>query len=98
MPEQLREDVSRALRTFLERWLYDQLARSADPVMVATALDIPIFPTPQQSQESFILNYARQGDEQLLDAVHATLHVLGTGNRTFSRPPHEARPRHGDLS
>jgi hypothetical protein len=57
--------------------------------MVIAALDIAYDPRTSLGQWSAIDAHIAQGDEELLDVVHATLIAIRMGDKAYARPPYE---------
>ncbi|GIJ06210.1 hypothetical protein Sya03_55620 [Spirilliplanes yamanashiensis] len=95
----LKTDLSPALRATLLRWVETQLlpTQAGDRVLaVATALDIPLLDAFADEDVIGSLEYFwRESDGQLLDVVHATLHVLANSGIVFRPPqPYEEVEKH----
>jgi hypothetical protein len=88
----LREDLIPPLRAWLLSWVEKRLVdprEAGDRVyQVATALNVPPVDAYGEGDVlGWLETYWAQGDEQLLDVVHATLHVLDNAGVVY-RPPH----------
>ncbi len=95
----LNTELSPALRATLLRWVEMRLlpAHAGDRVLaVATALNIPLLDAFAERDVIGSLEYFwRESDGQLLDVVHATLHVLANSGVTFRPPqPYEEVEKH----
>ena len=88
----LREDLSPPLRVFLLKWVEKHLIDPRDPsggrvLAVATALNVPPVDAYGEGDVlGWLETYWAKGDEQLLDVVHATLHVLDNTGVTYKPP------------
>jgi hypothetical protein len=79
---------------WLKKWLYDGPEALQRAVTVTAALDIPVESGGGVSAFGYILDHIDKGDDELLDVMHATLHVLHTGSVVYRYPPHEEVERH----
>jgi hypothetical protein len=91
VPEDMRSHLSPGIQTALDEWLAKWLLGNSDAmeraVLVAIGLDLDISGRADWAYGQ-ILECVRQGDEELLDAVHVTLGVLRSGTTVFRDPPH----------
>jgi len=91
-----REDLSPTLRTFLVEWVEKRLIdpREAGQRVFAVAIAANVPMIDGYDVLGSVEAYWRRGDDQLLDVVHATLHVLHTDGTTYRYPPHVEVERH----
>jgi len=89
----MRPDLSPPARAALDDWLARWLLGSSEAmdraVLLAAALDIDLPSGRSDWAYGQVLEYIAQGDEELLDAVHATLGLLRFSRTVFRDPPYE---------
>lgn len=92
-PRDMRPDLSPPARTALDDWLAKWLLGSSEAmeraVLLAAALDIDLPSGRSDWAYGQVLEYIAPGDEELLDAVHATLGLLRFSHTVFRDPPYQ---------
>jgi hypothetical protein len=89
----MRPDLSPPARAALNDWLAKWLLGGSEAmeraVLLAAALDIDLPSGRSDWAYGQVLEYIAQGDEELLDAVHATLGLLRFSRTVFRNPPYQ---------
>jgi hypothetical protein len=92
-PRDMRRDLSpparAALYEWLARWLLGSSEATERAVLLAAELDIDLPSGRSDWAYGEVLEYIDQGDEELLDAVHATLGLLRFSRFVFRGPPYQ---------
>jgi hypothetical protein len=92
IPEQMRTGIGPGVRAGLQLWLERRLnseEAASRALMVIAALDIAYDPRTSLSRWTAIKEHIAQGDEELLDVVHATLIAIRMGDKVYTPPPYE---------